>query len=48
MDEIDWDALRDQMPTVVILDEDAARKLSMQAHPSSDGPRPAFMSSAMN
>jgi hypothetical protein len=48
MDEIDWDALRDEMPTVVILTEDEARKLSMRIHPSSVAHRPAFLSAGMN
>ncbi|MCD6056540.1 MAG: hypothetical protein K0R44_12 [Thermomicrobiales bacterium] len=46
MDEIDWEALLDQMPTIVVLGEDEARNLSMQVHPSSQ--RPAFLSAALN
>lgn len=45
MDEIDWEALLDQMPTIVVLTEDESRKLAMRTHPSA---KPAFLSAAMN
>lgn len=48
MDEIDWDAIRDELPTVVVLTEEEHRKLSMRIHPSNVAHQPAFMSSALN
>jgi hypothetical protein len=46
MDEIDWEALLEQLPPIVVLDDEAARKLSMQHHPSR--PHPAWLSAALN
>lgn len=46
MDEIDWEALLEAMPTIVVLDDDESRKLSMRLHPSNA--RPAFLSAALN